>query len=383
VFSCLDTSYLFFSYQKTYFSAIPLTFTVVLGITLIAVQYLSRRLSNSVKKVSDMMLEMANLNLSFNRKKASRTVHLKETERLLTAMETMDVALRSFVKYVPQEVVRILIRENSEVVIGVDDSFLTIFFSDIENFTTITETLDPSLLIQVMSEYLEEMSQIILESSGVVDKYIGDAIMAFWNAPLPVPSHRAVACAAALRCQRRLNKLNTEWSVRGIPRIRTRIGLNAGMALVGNLGSPTRMSYTCIGDSINTASRLEGINKQYGTYLIISENVYQSQTVQENFLCRPLDFVCLKGKSQPLTIYELVCELKLSNEEMKEQVKLFEDAFGLFRKREFANAGKLFSEYLRINPDDTPARLLKQRCVDFMKAPPPPDWNGAHVAVEK
>ena len=370
-------------YQTTQYVVIAVTFFVILVAILLSIRLITLRLTRSVNKVSKMMVDMANLEFPETMARESRRYHIKETERLVSATEIMNVALRSFVKYVPQEVVRILVQEGAEVIIGVDDSFLTIFFSDIEGFTTISELLEADVLIQVMSEYLEEMSQVILESGGVVDKYIGDAIMAFWNAPISVPSHRAVACAVALRMQRRLRRLNLDWVAKNIPPIRARIGINAGIALVGNLGAPQRMSYTCIGDCVNAASRLENLNKQYGTYIMISENIYQSKNVQENFLCRTLDKVCVKGKSQSLVVYELVCELKVATDDIKAQLKLFNEGYELYQRREFAAAARHFSRFLKINPDDKAAEVLRQRCKTFVKNPPSLEWDGSYIALEK
>jgi len=361
IFAVFEPSDLILTYQLTFGLLIPLTFLIGFIVLFWSLWYLIGKLTHSLKHASDLMLEIANLSNTFNKAREMPHFELIETQSLLTAMETIDVALRSFVKYVPKEVVRLLIKEASEVVIGVDDSFLTIFFSDIESFTTISELLEPSDLVQVMSEYLQGMSEIILESGGVVDKYIGDAIMAFWNAPLPVPCHRAVACAVALRCQRELHKLNDGWSLRGIPPIKSRIGLNAGMALVGNLGSPERMSYTCIGDSVNLASRLEGLNKAYGTYIMISDHIIQSPTVSENFLCRPLDYVCVKGKTQAIMVYELICETNMATPDMKEQLEIYKEGFELFQKRKFSEASKKFTKYLKLNEGDMPATLLRNR----------------------
>ena len=184
---------------------------------------------------------------------------LKELQNLNSAMQAMKSGLKSFSKYVPIDVVTLLMKLKREAVLGVDEMELTIFFSDIVNFTAIAESITPQQLVEVMKEYLSEMSDILMQSQGVVDKYIGDAIMAFWNAPIPVYDHTTVACTSALKAQQRLRELRSMWCAKGLPEIKARIGINTGLALVGNLGSTTRLSYTCLGDNVNLASRLEVI----------------------------------------------------------------------------------------------------------------------------
>ena len=178
------------------------------------------------------------------------------------------------------------------------------FFSDLENFSSHAETLAPDDLLVQISTYLEEVSSAISEEGGTVDKFIGDGVMAFWNAPVERPDHVLRACAAALRAARRMERVNDVWEAEGRPRIRLRIGLNCATVLVGNVGSSTRLSYTALGDGVNVAARLEGINKLFGTTICISDSIYDQ--AKADILVRPLKRVQVKGRKTEFMIYELL-----------------------------------------------------------------------------
>lgn len=288
---------------------------------------------------------------------------LKEIRLLNKAMDSMTSGLKSFSKYVPLDVVSLLVKMKREAILGVDEMCLTIFFSDIANFTTIAESMSPKLLVGIMSEYLNEMSNIILESGGVVDKYIGDAVMAFWNAPLYVKDHASIACSVALRSQQRLAFLREQWIRQGLPAIFARMGLNTGQAFVGNLGSPTRLNYTCLGDAVNLASRLEGLNKRYKTNIIISDAVHDS--VQNKFVMRPLDHVAVKGKTVSRKCYELLCSVANADESLIRMVEIYTDAFESYCCGEFDYAAELFTKFLDIYPGDVPAKQHLENCKKF------------------
>ncbi len=181
---------------------------------------------------------------------------------------------------------------------------LTILFSDLVGFTTISEDLSPENLIHLLNEYFSTMTDIILNCKGTVDKYIGDAIMAFWGAPLPIKDHAAKACQAALAMKKAIAPLQETWQERGLPLLGTRLGIHTGQAIVGNVGSRDRFNYTVMGDTVNLASRLEGVNKIYGTSILVSESTHQQAGTA--FLFRELDLVQVKGRLQPVTIYELL-----------------------------------------------------------------------------
>ena len=197
-----------------------------------------------------------------------------------------------------------MLRNPDEVSLGGSRKEITVFFSDIRGFTAISETISPEELVTIINEYFNLMSRVILEYKGTIDKYIGDAIMAFWGAPLTLEDHAYYACLTALEQKRKLLILQKSWEKRQLPHIDIGIGLNSGYAVVGNMGSSYRMEYTCMGDTVNLASRLEGLNKSYGTSIIISENTYEK--VKEKVYARELDRIRVKGKMESVTIYELL-----------------------------------------------------------------------------
>jgi len=213
-----------------------------------------------------------------------------------------------FGKYVSPVVIENLIKNPDKLNLGGKKRNITIFFSDIRGFTSISEKLAPEELVHLLNEYLTEMTSIILKNQGLVDKYMGDAIMAFWGAPLDQPNHAELACQSSLEMIDKLKELQKKWKKEGIPSFDIGIGLNSGEAVVGNMGSSKRFDYTAMGDNVNLASRLEGLNKTYGTNIIISENTYK--VVKDKFKTRKLDLVTVKGKKKSITIYELLSPKK-------------------------------------------------------------------------
>ncbi|WCL48726.1 adenylate/guanylate cyclase domain-containing protein [Leptospira sp. GIMC2001] len=237
--------------------------------------------------------------------------------RILTEEANVKYIRSTFSKFVSKDVVDELLKNPDNLALGGSKREITIFFSDIRGFTTISEALGPEELVQLLNEYLSAMTEIIIEYKGTIDKYMGDAIMAFWGAPVPLEDHAYYSCIAALAQMDYLDRiLKPSWIARKVPVIDIGIGLNSGPAVVGNMGSSHRMEYTCMGDTINLGSRLEGSNKMYGTNIIISEYTYEK--VKDKVIARELDLVKVKGKTQPVRIYEL---LGISNPEDMEKMK--------------------------------------------------------------
>lgn len=224
--------------------------------------------------------------------------------KILTEEANVKYIRNTFSKFVSKDVVDELLKNPDNLALGGSKREITIFFSDIRGFTTISESLGPEELVQLLNEYLSAMTEIILEYKGTIDKYMGDAIMAFWGAPVPLEDHAYYACLACLAQLEYLKKLQEGWRKKGLPVIEIGMGLNSGPAVVGNMGSSHRMEYTCMGDTINLGSRLEGSNKMYGTNIIISEYTYEM--VKDKIIARELDLVRVKGKNQPVRIYELI-----------------------------------------------------------------------------
>lgn len=236
--------------------------------------------------------------------------------RILTEEENVKYIRQTFSKFVSKDVVDELLKHPDNLALGGSKREITIFFSDVRGFTTISEQLGPEDLVKLLNEYLSAMTDIIIEYKGTIDKYMGDAIMAFWGAPVPLEDHAYYACVAALAQLDHLKVLQQKWAERNVPVIDIGIGLNSGPAVVGNMGSSHRMEYTCMGDTINLGSRLEGSNKMYTTNVIISEYTYEK--VKDRVVARELDLVRVKGKTQPVRIYEL---LGITNPEDMEKMK--------------------------------------------------------------
>jgi adenylate cyclase len=250
-------------------------------------------------------------------------------------------------------------------------------FTDIKDFTTLSEHLSPNELARALGRYLELMARIIQqETGGTIDKFIGDSIMTFWNAPEPLTDHARRACLAALRCREAGRALSQSSDWHPLPAFETRFGLHQDKALVGHFGAPDRMNYTAIGDCVNLASRLEGLNKQYGTTIIASDRIFEDARAQFNF--RLLDWVAVKGKTAAIKIYELLGE-KNAEVASRDTVAAYESAFDAYLARDFEKAIGILEQ----NDSDPPSAVLLDRCRTFMKTPPPSDWQGVHVSMSK
>jgi adenylate cyclase len=221
-----------------------------------------------------------------------------------------------------------------------------------------------------------------MEERGTLDKYIGDAVMAIFGAPLDVPDHAIRACQAALSMLKKLGEINDEWRKRNFPTISIGIGINTGEAIVGNMGANIRFDYTAIGDSVNLASRLEGLNKLYGTEIIVSKSTRENLNSSETrFLMRELDLVQVKGKEEPISVFELVNTFS-SDTNKTDLVRMFTEALSTYREGRFREAEEKFIEILRNFPKDRPSALYKERCREYIMHPPP-DWKGVYIAKEK
>ncbi len=278
-----------------------------------------------------------------------------------------------FGQYVPREIVEEMSRRGARYSLEGESREMTVLFSDIADFTTISEPFEPRQLTRLMQFYLTPLTRIIHERRGTIDKYIGDAIMAFWGAPLADPEHPRHAVQAALAMTRRLQALEEEFRARGWPPLRIRIGVNTGMMSVGNMGSEFRMSYTVLGDAVNLASRLEGAAKQYGVSIVISE--YTREQAPE-YVCRELDRVRVKGRMQPVAIFEpLGLAGELSPEQLVELAE-YEAALHALRRQAWDEATARFQGLSGQRPDCRLYGLYLDRLSALRTAPPPSDWDG-------
>ncbi|HYL68346.1 MAG TPA: adenylate/guanylate cyclase domain-containing protein [Candidatus Limnocylindria bacterium] len=288
---------------------------------------------------------------------------------------------KTFSQYLSPDVIGLIEKDPQKYIRpGGEIKELTVMFTDIRGFTTISEGLTPDELVNLLNEYLGAMTDIVFANQGTLDKYIGDAIMAFWGSPYPQEDHAVRACNCALQMVRSLEKLNSKWQAERRPPISIGIGLNTGLLNVGNMGSAKRLSWTVMGDNVNLASRLEGINKQYHTQIVISEATYRQ--VQDRFVCRELDKIRVKGKIQPVNIYEL---LDVSAEKSKYEsfLKEFERAAAAYRAQNWRGAAGKFGELLATHPDDGPTQVFLQRAMEFLDNAPEPDWDGVYVMKTK
>lgn len=301
----------------------------------------------------------------------------RDVNAVLDSLEMAKAAMRAMSKYVPVDLVRKLYCERSEPTLGGELLEISIMFSDIKGFTSLSEELSPNQLAHALGLYLEELSRIIQgETHGTIDKYIGDSIMTIWNAPELVPEHPRMACLAALHCRQAAHALarTPEW--RGLPEFHTRFGLHCDTALVGHFGARDRMNYTAIGDAINLASRLEALNKQYGTSIIASQSIVEQ--AREAFEFRLLDLVAVKGKSAAIKIYELL-GAKDEAAASRQCVDTYEAAFTAYLARDFSRAITLLQQ----NAGDGPSTVLRERSKAFLHTPPPADWQGVYVPLSK
>jgi class 3 adenylate cyclase len=360
--------------------ALGIMAAVALGVCLVVLVlglFLSRRITLPLRAIEADMARIQKFDIEGQT--GIKTV-FKEIRLMNEAVDDMKKSLRAFKRYVPADLVAELITLHKEAKLGGERRNLTVFFSDIEGFTSWSESLEPEQLIQLMARYFSGMTEIILRHRGTVDKYIGDAIMAFWGAPAELEDHAARACQAALECQKFQTQFNDEIAKEGFAPVYTRIGLNTGDVLVGNVGYDERLNYTVIGDHVNLASRLEGLNKLYGTKIILSQH---TQTLLgDQFLTRPVDYVIVKGKSEPIGVYELLATNGVS-EGHRSYAELSAKAFVFYRERQWDQALAAYERLLQARPHDGPAEVMAERCRKYIASPPGAEWQGAIILRDK
>jgi adenylate cyclase len=281
-----------------------------------------------------------------------------------------------FGQYVAPEVVDILVKNPKKLSLGGEKRDMTMFFLDIAHFTSISEKLEPEDLIKFLNYYLTALTDDVLNNEGVVDKYIGDCIMAFWNAPLEVADHRTKACVAAVSCISTMKKLNEEFlSSAGFEmpeKPAVRIGLNSGEVVVGNTGSARKLAYTVLGDEVNLSSRLEGANKFFGSTIMASENTY-SEEARKHVEARVLGKVRVVGKEIPIKVFELLAKKGQLDETWRKALPVYHEGVDLFNERKFEEAKKKFEEVIALRKDDKPSKLYINMCDDYIIIPPPED----------
>ncbi|MBI3405906.1 MAG: adenylate/guanylate cyclase domain-containing protein, partial [Acidobacteria bacterium] len=285
----------------------------------------------------------------------------------------------TFQQYMSPEVVRRLLKDPDLVKPRKID--ITIMFTDVRGFTTLAEDLDAQEVAHLLNHYLSEMTRIVFQHQGTLDKYMGDGMMAFWGAPFDEPDHAPKACRSGLGMLEKLKELQREWQAEGKPRMDIGIGIHTGVASVGNMGSQLRYGYTVVGDAVNLSSRLEGMNKLYGTRILVSEGT-RLKAQASGLLFREVDWIRVTGKKQHVTIYELPTAGD-DRAGWMERIEIFENGLRLFRRRDWSTAYSLFEQLLQRWPEDGPAQLFLGRCEEYLVSPPSPVWDGIYTAKQK
>jgi len=286
----------------------------------------------------------------------------------------------TFSRYLAPQVIKELIDNPEALKLGGKKENLSILFSDIRNFTSLSETMSAEQLTSFLNQYLNRMTRVVLDHEGVIDKYIGDAIMAFWGAPLPNHNHAYDSITSALEMVDALAAFNRRNERLKNPVISVGIGINSGEVTVGNMGSERRFDYTVIGDNVNLASRLEGLTKAYGVSIIVGESTYEATREYKNFLFRELDRVQVKGKKQRVRIFQVIP--KHEQARMSVILQPFADALDSYYRGAWGDAVELFSDILDKMPGDGPSLLIRERCVLFIKRPPE-NWEGVYEHTDK
>ena len=297
----------------------------------------------------------------------------------------------TFGTYIAPKVLDKMYEEKQAPKLGGVEGHHTAFFSDIQNFSTFSEALEPERMVALMNEYLTVMSKVVLDNEGTLDKYIGDAIVAFYGAPAPVENHEVKSCITALEMQRALAELREKWKSENdwpdiVYSMQHRIGLNSGRMVTGNMGSEMRMNYTMMGDTVNLAARLESSAKQYGVYNFVGENIYES--AKDEFIFRFLDFVQVKGKNIPVKVYELVSEKNNANNESINLIRTFEKGLDHYFQKDWDSAIKYFEKANSLEDhfdsrNTTPSFVYIDRCTMFKENPPDDDWDGVWAMTSK
>jgi adenylate cyclase len=337
--------------------------------------WLARRvIAQPLIMVADELKHVERFELDQVRRHPSR---IAELDNLSGAIADMASGLAAFRKYIPADLVKTLVSEGVEPRPGGSIRNLTVLFADIAGFTGLSERLGDQI-IPLLASYLDTMSREVSLQGGTIDKFIGDAVMAFWGAPAANADHAIDACRAALACRSALRASGLTDD--GGQLLRVRIGINSGEMLVGNIGSEFRLNYTVIGDAVNVASRLEGANKEYGTDIIIGEET--RHLAGNRVQVRELERLTVFGRVGGLAIYELL-DLAEQGVEPPSWIGLYDCGLAAYRARDFAGAMIFFEQLLAVRASDQPARIMQERCSQFLKSPPGKDWEATNAMKAK
>ncbi len=360
---------------------------VVLAAAIPLIVFLARQIS---RKLAALELETERIRRFELEDPVDVDSPFREIHSLATAFGSMKASMYTFGRYVPKGLVQQILTSGGTAEAGGQRRELTLMFTDVEDFTTLSEAMDPAALMRHISAYFEAMGSGIARHVGVVDKYIGDAVMAFWNAPHLDPEHVPHACAAVLECRLVNDRFNAQATEQGLPPLRTRFGVHSGPVVVGNIGGAERMNYTAVGASVNIASRLEGLNRLYGTQILVSEVIRAG--AGSGFLFRSIDRALPKGAVNPLEIFELmgavpgnadVGRALWADDRVVALVAAWDRAYGAYTARDWFAARAAFEDVARQFPEDKPTALYAERCRRFLSEPPQASWDGVTRHAQK
>ncbi|MBT4662821.1 MAG: adenylate/guanylate cyclase domain-containing protein, partial [Candidatus Marinimicrobia bacterium] len=298
----------------------------------------------------------------------------------------------SFGTYVSPELIDQMYESGEEPSLGGEEGYHTAFFTDIQSFSAFSEQLTASELVALLNEFLTDMTDVLLENKGTLDKYIGDAIVAFYGAPIDLSDHEYWSCISAIKMQESLELLRKKWQEEGdrwpeiVHHMQNRIGISSGQMVTGNMGSASRMNYTMMGDNVNTAARLESSAKQYGIYIQIADSTFQS--VKDRVVVRDLDLVKVIGKNEPVKVWELISEVGQEPEQYKKILPAYHEALNLYKGQEWEKAIEAFKASDALEDmfpfrKTNPSRIYIPRCEHFLTNPPGDDWDGVWTLTSK
>ncbi|MBL4889431.1 MAG: adenylate/guanylate cyclase domain-containing protein [Candidatus Lindowbacteria bacterium] len=305
--------------------------------------------------------------------------------RYITEEKEKRMVRGAFGKYISGAVMEEVLGDPEALKFGGEKRFMTVLFSDVVGFTTLSEMLPPEEISSLLSEYLTEMVKCVKGTGGTLDKFIGDAVVAEWNAPQRQEDHAARACTCALRMMEELHRLQKKWKSEGKPILEIRIGINSGEMTVGNMGAEDLFDYTVIGDEVNTAARLEPLNNDFGTKIMISETTRKEahKYLPDHFFSRELAQVSLKGRTSALKVYELIDWNESLSDNQKKMIELYKKGMRLYLDRKFQEAVGMFKKALELEPSDGPSKKYINICEEFIVNPPSDDWVGIYVQTSK
>ena len=359
--------------RTKYSSLIEIYAVVIILSELFLIYWASLRVFAEYNFLTDMTSPFLAVVMSY----MGSTVYNYATERRQKLM-----IKNMFSQYVNRDVVNELVEHPEKLTLSGARRELTVMFTDIENFTTLAEKTKAEELVAILNGYLDVMTSIIFNNRGTLDKYEGDAIMAFWGAPIPQSEHALLACKTAIQMQDAVIDIRRKWKEAGRANLNVRIGVNTGEMIVGNIGGHVKYEYTVIGDSVNLGARLEGANKQYRTNIMISENTYRK--VQSQVFVRELDMLVVAGKTEPIRVYVL---LGMLDGHVPSNILQFTEYYSaglkLYRKREWKEAIDKFEKALGLRPEDYPSHIYIERSHIYQASPPPDDWNGIFILRSK